>query len=97
VFSIFPAYQESLDFIDAGSLLTARDYLHSPDGSAYGVKQKMGQFNLIGKLSLHNLYVAGQSSLLPGIIGAMMSSLIVGRAVVGKDQFGKLLDKALCH
>lgn len=97
IFSVFPAYRGKLDFLEAGTVLTARDYLNSPDGSAYGVKQKMGQFNLIGRLSIHNLYVAGQSSLLPGIIGAMMSSLIVGRAVVGKEQFGRMLDRALCH
>ncbi len=97
IFSVFPAYRGKLDFLDAGTMLTARDYLNSPDGSAYGIKQKMGQFNLIGRLSLHNLYVAGQSSLLPGIIGAMMSSLIVARAVIGKDQFGRMLDQALCH
>ncbi|TAL25909.1 MAG: NAD(P)/FAD-dependent oxidoreductase [Nitrospirae bacterium] len=97
IFSVFPAYRERLDFVDAGSLLTTRDYLNSPDGSAYGIKQKMGQYNLIGKLPLHNLYAAGQSALLPGIIGAMMSSMIVGRAVVGKEQFGKLLGRALCH
>jgi phytoene dehydrogenase-like protein len=78
-------------------MLTFKDYLCSPDGSAYGIKQKMGQFNLVGKLPVHNMYAAGQSSLLPGIIGAMMSSLIVGRAVLGKDQYGKLLDGALCH
>ncbi len=97
IFGFFPAYREHLDFLDAGSLLTARDYLNSPDGSAYGVKQKMGQFNLVGKLSLHNLYAAGQSALLPGIIGAMMSSVIVGRAVVGKERFGKLLNQTPCH
>ena len=97
IFSVFPAYREALEFVDAGSMLTAKDYLNSPDGSAYGVKQKMGQFNLIGKMSLHNLYAAGQSSLLPGIIGAMMSSLIVGRTVVGKEQFGNMMNKALCH
>ena len=97
IFRTLPGYRDALEFIDAGSLLTARDYLHSPDGSAYGVKQKMGQFNLMGKLSLHNLYAAGQSALLPGIIGAMMSSLIIGRFVVGKEQFGKLLDTSLCH
>jgi len=78
-------------------MLTFKDYLNSPDGSAYGVKQKMGQFNLIGKLPLHNLYAAGQSALLPGIIGGMMSSLIVGRALVGKERYGKLLSKASCH
>jgi phytoene dehydrogenase-like protein len=97
LFNVLPEFRETLDFLDAGSMLTFKDYLCSPDGSAYGVKQKMGQFNLVGKLPLHNLFAAGQSSLLPGIIGAMMSSLIVGRAVVGKDQYGKLLDGSLCH
>ncbi|MDA8430431.1 MAG: NAD(P)-binding protein [Geobacteraceae bacterium] len=97
LFSVFPEFRETLDFIDAGSMLTFKDYLCSPDGSAYGVKQKMGQFNLIGKLPLHNLFAAGQSSLLPGIIGAMMSSLIVGRAIVGKEHYGKILDGTLCH
>jgi phytoene dehydrogenase-like protein len=95
--SVFPEFRESLDFVDAGSMLTFKDYLCSPDGSAYGVKQKMGQFNLIGKLPLHNLFAAGQSSLLPGIIGAMMSSLIVGRAILGKEKYGKLLDGSICH
>ena len=94
---VYPAYRESLDIVDAASMLTFKEYLNSPDGSAYGIKQKMGQFNLIGKLPLHNLYAAGQSALLPGITGAMMSSLIVGRAVLGKEQYGRLLNKALCH
>lgn len=95
LFSVVPAYRDSLEFLDAGSVLTFRDYLCSPDGAAYGIKQKMGQFNLVGKLPLHNMYAAGQSSLLPGIIGAMMSSLIVGRAIIGKDNYGKILDGAL--
>ncbi|MGC1455665.1 MAG: NAD(P)-binding protein [Nitrospirota bacterium] len=97
VYGVYPAYRESLDIVDAASMLTFKEYLNSPDGSAYGIKQKMGQFNLIGKLPLHNLYAAGQSSLLPGITGAMMSSLIVGRSVVGKEQYGRLLNRALCH
>jgi phytoene dehydrogenase-like protein len=97
IFRVLPAYQESLDVVDAASVLTCKDYLNSPDGSAYGIKQKIGQFNLIGKLPLHNLFAAGQSALLPGIIGAMMSSLIVGRSVVGKKQYGKLLSGTVCH
>lgn len=88
-----PAFRDSVEFLDAGSMLTFRDYLNSPDGSAYGIKQKMGQFNLVGKLPLHNLFAAGQSALLPGIIGAMMSSLIVGRLVLGKEQYGRLLTR----
>jgi phytoene dehydrogenase-like protein len=93
IFSVFPDYRECLDILDAGSILTIKDYLNNPDGSAYGIKQKIGQFNLIGKLPLHNLFAAGQSALLPGIIGAMMSSLIVGRSVVGKRQYGRLLNR----
>jgi len=95
IFSVYPEYRETLDIVDAGSMLTFKEYLNSPDGSAYGIKQKMGQFNLIGKLPLHNLFAAGQSSVLPGIIGGMMSSLIVGRAMVGKEHYGRLLNRAL--
>lgn len=63
VYSAFPSYREVLEFVDAGSMLTFKDYLNSPDGSAYGIKQKMGQFNVVGKLPLHNLFAAGQSAL----------------------------------
>jgi phytoene dehydrogenase-like protein len=97
IFRVLPAYRESLDVVDAASVLTCKGYLNSPDGSAYGIKQKIGQFNLIGKLPLHNLFAAGQSALLPGIIGAMMSSLIVGRSLVGKKQYGKMLSRTVCH
>lgn len=94
IFATLPAYRESLEILDAGSMLTFRDYLHSPDGSAYGVKQKMQQFNVVGKLPVHNLFAAGQSALLPGVIGAMMSSLIVGRAMLGRDAYGRFLEGA---
>jgi phytoene dehydrogenase-like protein len=96
IFSVFPAYRDSLEILDTGSMLTFRDYLNNHDGSAYGIKQKMRQFNLVGRLPLHNLYAAGQSSLLPGIIGAMMSSLIVGRSILGRDEYGKLLGGSGC-
>lgn len=96
IFNTLPAYRERLDIVASGSMLTFRDYLHSPDGSAYGIKQKMQQFNMVGKLPIHNLFAAGQSALLPGVIGAMMSSMIVGRGVLGKDEFGRFLNRS-CH
>jgi len=91
ILSQLPEYRDCLEFLDSGSLLTFRDYMFNHDGSAYGIKQKMQQFNLIGRLPLHNLYAAGQSSLLPGVLGGMMSSLIVGRSLLGRDEYGKLL------
>ena len=88
-----PEYRDGLRVLDAASLLTFRDYLHSPDGSAYGVKQKLGQISLLGKLPIRNVYAAGQSSLLPGVLGAMMSSFIVCRAVIGKDQLSRFVSR----
>jgi phytoene dehydrogenase-like protein len=76
-----------LRVIDSASSLTYRDYLHSPDGSAYGIRQKIGQINLAGRLPIANVYAAGQSALLPGVIGAMMSSFFVCRGILGRDVF----------
>ncbi|MCK4389447.1 MAG: NAD(P)/FAD-dependent oxidoreductase [Desulfobacterales bacterium] len=92
----YPEYRDSFRVVEAASVLTFRDYLHSPDGSAYGVKQKIGQFNLFGKLPLRNVYAAGQSSMLPGVVGAMMSSFIVGRSIVGKEKYCRFIEQRLC-
>ncbi len=97
IFNVIPSYRNGLKVVDAASVLTFRDFLNSPDGSAYGIKQKIGQYNLIGRLPLRNLYAAGQSSILPGIIGAMVSSIIVGRSIVGKEQYEKFINNNLCN
>lgn len=81
--------------VDSASPLTFRDYLFSPDGSAYGIKQKKGQFNLIGRLPWRNMYAAGQSALLPGIVGAMMSSFIVVRSLLGRAELGSFINRRL--
>jgi all-trans-retinol 13,14-reductase len=80
----------------SASLLTYRDYLYSPDGSAYGIRQKMGQFNLSGRLPLANLYAAGQSALLPGVIGGMTSAFLLCRGILGRDVFRHYLAGRAC-
>jgi len=82
--------------IDTASSLTYRDYLHNPHGSAYGIRQKIGQFNVVGRLPLNNIYAAGQSALLPGVIGAMMSSLFVCRNLLGREVFDEYLNSKSC-
>jgi len=81
--------------IDSASSLTYRDYLYSPDGSAYGIRQKIGQFNVSGRLPLANCYAAGQSALLPGVIGAMTSAFFVCRSILGRDSFREYLAPGL--
>lgn len=95
IFRVFPNYRDSFKVVDTASVLTFRDYLNSPDGSAYGIKQKVGQYNLLGKLPLRNIFAAGQSSLLPGILGAMMSSFIVGRSIIKEEKYSDFVGRYL--
>lgn len=91
------SFGERFRVLDAATMLTFRDYLHSYDGAAYGIKQKIGQYNLIGKLPVRNLFAAGQSALLPGVTGAMMSSFIVIRQVLGKEFISRFVSERLCN
>ena len=95
LFSLYPAFENTYRILDSASVLTFRDYLHSPTGSAYGIKQKLGQLNLFGQLPLRNVYAAGQSAVLPGLLGAMLSSFVVSRAIVGKNSYHKFVEKRL--
>lgn len=90
-------YAGNLKVHGSASILTYRDYLNSFDGTAYGIKQKMGQFNVIGRLPVRNLFAAGQSALLPGLAGAMMSSFIVSRAILGKENLSRMVSERLCR
>ena len=96
-YALYPQYRDNFKVLDSASVLTFRDYLFSPEGNAYGIKQKMGQFNLFGKLPLLNIYVAGQSAVLPGIVGAMVSSFIVARNLIGKEKFNHFIEGALSN
>ncbi|NQU74296.1 MAG: NAD(P)/FAD-dependent oxidoreductase [Candidatus Omnitrophica bacterium] len=93
--NLYPQYRKEFSILDAASVLTFRDYLFSPEGNAYGIKQKMGQFNLFGKLPLVNIYVTGQSAVLPGIVGAMLSSFIVARSLIEKEKYSNFIERRL--
>lgn len=95
ILQIYPEWEQALNIYESASILTHRDYLHTPSGGAYGIKQKVGQFNLFGRMSLRNLYAAGQSALLPGIVGAMMSSFILCRLITGKNDYSDFIRRRL--
>ena len=95
IFTAFPELRGQFEVLDSASPLTFRDYLYSPDGSAYGIKQKVGQFNLVGRLPWRNMFAAGQSALLPGIVGAMMSSFIVVRSLLGRTDLDEFIQERL--
>ena len=92
-----PEFRGRLKLLDASSSLTFRDYLNSPDGAAYGIRQKIGQFNVMGRLPIANLYAVGQCALLPGIVGAMTSAFLVCRSILEKKTFGRFLEGKTCR
>jgi all-trans-retinol 13,14-reductase len=87
IYQACPEYRGNLHVLDSASTLTYRDWLHSPTGAAYGIKQKTHQLNLVGRLPLANLFAAGQSSILPGVVGAMMSAFVVCRSLLGISSY----------
>ncbi|NOY74792.1 MAG: NAD(P)/FAD-dependent oxidoreductase [Kiritimatiellaeota bacterium] len=89
---IFPSYEGRLSVLASATPLTYRDWLNHYNGAAYGVKNKLGQYNLAGQLRLRNLFVAGQSAFLPGVLGTMMASVIVARTVLGEETVRNVLD-----
>ncbi|MBM4243718.1 MAG: NAD(P)/FAD-dependent oxidoreductase [Deltaproteobacteria bacterium] len=95
LFAVYPEYRGSYRVVKAASPLTFREFLNSPDGSAYGVKQKIGQHSLFGRLPFRNLFAAGQSAMLPGVIGSMAASVVVGRGIIGNDAYVRLLGERL--
>lgn len=90
----YPSFAGKLKILDSASMLTYRDYL-SPSGSAYGIRQKMNQHNIFGRLPIRNFYAAGQNSMLPGAMGAMLSSVIIFRNLAGENTYQELIRKRL--
>ena len=86
-----PELEGRLTVVETASQLTYRDYL-SPYGSAYGIRQKAGQYNIFGRLPVRNFYAIGQNSMLPGAIGAMQSAFLLWPKLAGEETCRKVLD-----
>jgi len=91
IIDCFPTYKNKLKLITAATPLTYRDYLYHHHGAAYGIKQKVDQYNVMGQLRLRNIFIAGQSAILPGVLGTIMASLLVAKSIVGVDEFVKII------
>ena len=71
--------------INTASPLTFRDELDYVHGAAYGVKHSMDQFAVGARTRLPGLWLSGQSTLMPGILGASLSALITVGGFVGLE------------
>ena len=84
--TVYPEYRGRADYLESASMLSFRDYL-PPAGCAYGVRRKVGENHLFGRLPVRNFYALGQSALAPGVVGTMMSSFLLFRQLVGEERY----------
>ena len=79
----------SVRFVDSASPLTMRDYLYAPNGGLYGCKHSIHQFNPLPVTRIPNLWLAGQSIIAPGLMGAMISAFLACGFLVGHKNLQK--------
>jgi phytoene dehydrogenase-like protein len=84
----WPRARTEARVVDVFTPLTFRDYAGTPTGSALGLKKSLGSLRsswLSTRTRIANLFLAGQSVLTPGIMGALISGIAASGAILGRD------------
>ncbi len=91
---IFGPLQDA-KLVDAYTPLTTRDWVNSPQGSAYGVLRSSDQLleaSILNRTSVKGLFLAGQSVTAPGIIGTILGSLRTVKLIIGPERYAKMFN-----
>lgn len=83
---------KGMKILDIYTPLTIRDWVNSPDGSAYGILRSTRQVMKTAFLKrnlIEGLFLAGQNSLAPGIMGSMLGSFQTVRNIIGHKIFSR--------
>lgn len=89
---------KNLQILDVFTPLTLRDYVNCPEGSCYGVLRSARQLLKIASLkNLHigGLYLAGQNTLAPGVLGSILGSFNAVRQLIGGQCFDREFSRQL--
>jgi all-trans-retinol 13,14-reductase len=84
-----------LAVVAAATPLTYRDYVTTPFGSLYGVKHRVGQINPQPQTRIPGLWLAGQATAAPGVLGAMLSGFLACGAIFGHDELREELKRCV--
>ncbi|MBF0118661.1 MAG: NAD(P)/FAD-dependent oxidoreductase [Desulfobacterales bacterium] len=82
-------------YSECATPLTLRDFSNSPFGSMYGVKYKVGQYNPMTLTRVKGLFLSGQATSAPGILGAVVSAFLTCGTILGHDFLRGELKKCL--
>ena len=92
-----PGLKDAVKAIDAVTPLTYRDYLHTPQGSMYGIQKDVRKLNetTIGtRTKIPNLYLTGQNINLHGVLGVSITGVLSAADFVGLDYLVNKINKA---
>jgi all-trans-retinol 13,14-reductase len=79
-----------LEVLETFTPFTVRDYTLSPSGSAYGLSSA----RLTAVTRIAGLYLAGQSIVLPGMLGALISAVDACGAILGRAELvGRIVEE----
>ncbi|MEW6186420.1 MAG: NAD(P)/FAD-dependent oxidoreductase [Thermodesulfobacteriota bacterium] len=84
-----PEFRDQVDVVDCSTPNTLKRFTNSPFGSLYGVKHQIDQVNPLPVTKLKGLFLAGQSIVAPGILGAMVSAFVACGAIIGHEDLRK--------
>lgn len=81
---------KGMKILDIYTPLTIRDQVGSPDGSAYGILRSTRQLMKTASLnrtSVEGLFLAGQNSMAPGVMGTTLGSFQAVKRIIGQERF----------
>jgi len=84
----FPSLLESIDFMEASTPLTFRDYTGTVEGSMYGIQKDFNdplQTMIIPRTRIPNLFFTGQNTSLHGMLGVTIGAILTCGEIVGLD------------
>ena len=87
----YPDLAGNIQFMEGSTPLTLRDFCNTPLGGLYGVKHMVGQYNPHPVTRIPGLFLAGQSVVAPGVMGAVISGLLACGTILGHDLMRKKL------
>jgi all-trans-retinol 13,14-reductase len=86
-----PEFRERMTVVECSTPRTLKRFTNSPFGSLYGVKHQIDQINPLPVTKVKGLFLAGQSIIAPGMLGAMISAFVACGAILGHDRLRKEL------
>lgn len=81
----FPELDGMVHFFDCATPRTFQHYSNAPEGTLYGLKHSIDQFNPAPVTKVRGLLLAGQSIVAPGILGAVVSAYLACGIVLGHE------------